>query len=152
MTSEAEFQIQSLAKFYNEQLMSTVLKRRKKRPGMARFKKTIRKILYKGWFTLDAEVCVFPSRMHQHKDRKFPISLCRITTIHCRIHTSVNEPLDESWLKPVWQDWAIYYTLGNHSKHLATINLPKSPTFLSNFCKGVKIIVISGEIIFEQLL
>ena len=36
-------------------------------------------------------------------------------------------------------DWAIYCTFGNDSKPLATINLPKSPTFLGNFCKGVKI-------------
>ena len=36
------------------------------------------------------------------------------------------------------QDWAIYWTLGNFSKPLAAINLPKSPTFLGNFCKGVK--------------
>ena len=33
----------------------------------------------------------------------------------------------------VWPDWVIYWTLGNFSKPLATINLPKSPTFLSNF-------------------
>ena len=32
----------------------------------------------------------------------------------------------------VWPDWAIYWTLGNFSKPLATINLPKSPTFLGN--------------------
>ena len=35
---------------------------------------------------------------------------------------------------------------------LATINLPKYPTFLGNFCKGVKIINFSNEIIFGQLL
>ena len=29
---------------------------------------------------------------------------------------------------------AIYWTYGNFSKPLATINLPKSPTFLGNFC------------------
>ena len=29
--------------------------------------------------------------------------------------------------------------LGNFLKPLATINLPKSPTYLGNFCKGVKI-------------
>ena len=28
--------------------------------------------------------------------------------------------------------------LGNFSKPLATINLPNSPTFLGNVCKGVK--------------
>ena len=43
-----------------------------------------------------------------------------------------------TWL-PVWQHWAVYWTLGNFLKALATINLPKSPTFLGNFCKGVKI-------------
>ena len=35
----------------------------------------------------------------------------------------------------VWPDWAIHLTL----KPLATINLPESPIFLDNFCKGVKI-------------
>ena len=35
---------------------------------------------------------------------------------------------------------AIYWTLGRFFKPLAKINLPKSPTFLANFCKGVKII------------
>ena len=33
-----------------------------------------------------------------------------------------------------------------------TINLPKSLIFISNFCKGVKIIHFSREIIFGQLL
>ena len=51
----------------------------------------------------------------------------------------------------VWQDWAIYWTLGKFLKPLSTINLPKSPTFLGNFCKGVKIIHFSSEIIFGQL-
>ena len=35
---------------------------------------------------------------------------------------------------------------------LATINLPKSPTFLDNFCKGVKIDHFSCEVNFGQLL
>ena len=55
-------------------------------------------------------------------------------------------------LQAVWPDWAIFWTLGNFSKHLATINLPKSPTFLGNSCKGVKIYHFSNEIIFEQHL
>ena len=50
----------------------------------------------------------------------------------------------------VWPDWAIYLTLGNFSKPLATINLPKSPTFLGNFYKGVKIFNFSSEIIFGR--
>ena len=31
------------------------------------------------------------------------------------------------------------------------MNLPKSPTFLGKFCKGVKIYHFSSEIIFGQL-
>ena len=49
-------------------------------------------------------------------------------------------------------DLAIYWTLGNFFKPLETINLPKSPTFLGNFCKGVKNLSISSEINFGQLL
>ena len=42
---------------------------------------------------------------------------------------------------PVWPDWAIFCNLGNPLKPVATIILPKSPTLLGNFCKGVKIIL-----------
>ena len=42
--------------------------------------------------------------------------------------------------------------LGNHSKPVATIILPKSPKLLGNFCTGVKIIHFFSEIIFGQLL
>ena len=55
-------------------------------------------------------------------------------------------------LSPVWPDLAIYCTLGNFLKPLATINLPKSSAFLGHFCKGVKIFHFSIEIIFGQLL
>ena len=41
---------------------------------------------------------------------------------------------------------------GQHFKALATINLPKYPKFLGNFCKGVKFFNFSSEIIFGQLL
>ena len=51
-------------------------------------------------------------------------------------------------LSAVWLDWAIYWTLGNFSRHVAKIDLPKSPTFLGNFCKGVKMNHFSSEIIF----
>ena len=54
--------------------------------------------------------------------------------------------------RSVWPDWASYWTLGNFSKPLATINFPKSPTFLGNFCKGVKIFNFCSEIIFGKLL
>ena len=47
---------------------------------------------------------------------------------------------------------AIYFTLGNFSKPVALIILPKSPTFLGNFCKGVEIFHFSSEIIFGQPL
>ena len=47
---------------------------------------------------------------------------------------------------------AIFCTLGNFLKPFATINLPKFPTFLGNFCKGAKIIHFYNEIIFVQLL
>ena len=52
----------------------------------------------------------------------------------------------------VWPDWAIFLTLDNFLNPLATINLPKSPTFLGNFYKDVKIYHFSSEIIFGQLL
>ena len=41
---------------------------------------------------------------------------------------------------------------GQLLKLFATMNLPKSPTFLGNFSKGAKIIHFSNEIIFGQLL
>ena len=41
---------------------------------------------------------------------------------------------------------------GQLLKHLAAIILPKSPTFLGSFCKGVKVFNFSSEIIFGQLL
>ena len=41
----------------------------------------------------------------------------------------------------MWPDWAIFWTLGNCSKPLATINLPKSLTFLAIFVKVSKSII-----------
>ena len=55
-------------------------------------------------------------------------------------------------MSQVRPDWAIYWTLGNFSKPLAAISLPKSTTLLGNFCKGVKTLIFSCEIIFRQLL
>ena len=55
-------------------------------------------------------------------------------------------------VQPVWPDLAIYWTLRKFLKHLATIDFPKSPTFLGIFCKGVKIYHFSREVIFGQLL
>ena len=45
-----------------------------------------------------------------------------------------------------------FCTLGDFLKRLATINLPKSPTFVGIIFKGLKIYHFSGEIIFGQLL
>ena len=51
----------------------------------------------------------------------------------------------DAWKKlcwrPVWPDWAIYWTLGNFLQRLATNNLPKSPTFLGIFVKLSKSII-----------
>ena len=47
----------------------------------------------------------------------------------------------------VWPDWAIYWTLGNFSKPVATISLPKSHTFSGNFCKGAKIFIFWATLI-----
>ena len=54
--------------------------------------------------------------------------------------------------RSVWPDWAIYWTLGNFLKPLATVELSQSHTFLDNFCKYVKIYHFSSEIIFGQFL
>ena len=42
-------------------------------------------------------------------------------------------------IQAVWPDWAIFSTLGNFFKPLATINFSQSSPVLVNFCKGVKI-------------
>ena len=55
-------------------------------------------------------------------------------------------------LKAVWPDWAIYCTLGNFSKPMVTIILPKLPIFLAIFCKGFKIFHFSSEFILGQHL
>ena len=67
-------------------------------------------------------------------------------------YNSFNTSLVSVLMWTVWPDWAIYWTLGTFSKPLASINLPKAPTFLANFCKCIKIIHSSSEIIFGQLL
>ena len=46
-----------------------------------------------------------------------------------------------SKLQAVWPEMAIYLTLGNFLKPSATINLPKSPTFLGNLVKVLKYII-----------
>ena len=65
---------------------------------------------------------------------------------------SLRPRLAQERLRSVWPDWAIFWPLGNFLKPLATINLPQSSRFLGNYCKSVKIIHFSSEIIFAQLL
>ena len=92
-------------------------------------------------------------------DKYFPI-LLNVEQIMQKIFVDQTVDLQSSHypvtllrdLRPVQLDWAIYCTLGNHSKPLGTITLPKSPTFLGNFCAGVEIIHFSSEIFFVQLL
>ena len=50
------------------------------------------------------------------------------------------------------QMWRFIGLWATFLKPQATINLPKSLTFLGNFCKGVKMSHFSSEIIFRQLL
>ena len=53
-----------------------------------------------------------------------------------------NGESEGQWEKgAMWPYWAIYWTLGNFLKPLATIILPKPLTFLGNFCGGVKSII-----------
>ena len=61
----------------------------------------------------------------------FLCSFCLINTQQvCHTHT-------------VWPYWAIFWTLGNFSKPVGTISLPKSSTFFGIFVK------VSKSIIFE---
>ena len=66
----------------------------------------------------------------------------------CRCH---GDELNQSEVSNYQCD-EIFCTVGNFFKPLATIKLPKSLTFLGNFCKGIKIYHFSSEIIFGQLL
>ena len=54
-------------------------------------------------------------------------------------HSSTHLP---SHKVAVWPDLAIYWTMGNFLKPLTTINWPKSATFLGNFSKVSKSIII----------
>ena len=77
--------------------------------------------------------------------------ICTIHLVTRALYLVEGDEAQMLW-QTVWPDLVIYWTLGNFLKHLATINLPKSPTFLGNFCKNVKIFNFSSEIIFGQLL
>ena len=64
----------------------------------------------------------------------------------------IGHTLTQDRCYPVWPDVAIYCTFGNFLKPVATIILPKLPTFKVNFGISVKIFHFSSEIIFGQLL
>ena len=55
----------------------------------------------------------------------------------------VNNPFAKAirWWYPMWPDWVIYCTLGNFSKPVVTIILPKLPTFLGIFVKVSKSLI-----------
>ena len=55
------------------------------------------------------------------------------------------------YLKAVWPDGAIYCTLDTFSKPVQQL-FCQNYHILGNFCKGVKIVHFSSEIIFGQLL
>ena len=65
---------------------------------------------------------------------KFSQKIVTFTNYYNRLYKQQN--FRKKW-SPVWPDCAIYWTLGNFSKPLATINLPKSPTFLGNFVEKI---------------
>ena len=58
--------------------------------------------------------------------------------------------MSDDKFEPVWHDCAIYCTLGNFSKHVATIIFSKLPHF-RQLVKCVKIFHISSEINFGPL-
>ena len=74
------------------------------------------------------------------------------TKIQFTIQVNFQPNVKNGSSRVVWPDWAIYWTLGNFSKPVAAISLPKTLTFLGNFCKGVKLFNFSSEIIFRPLL
>ena len=70
----------------------------------------------------------------------------------CHFLSESSYPIVEVHFKISVTRLAINCNLGNFPKHVATISVPKSSTFLGNFCKVVKIFNFSSEIIFGQLL
>ena len=85
------------------------------------------KYFHRGYILVNTTIVtcrVFTNLVHKF-NMKFQ-SLFKIFCIQC--HRRI------LWLRnsrspSVWPDWVIYWTLGNFSKPLATIILPKSPTF-----------------------
>ena len=78
--------------------------------------------------------------------------MVQVKSCNWRVLSYTFSSLYSFWPSAVWPDWAIYCTLGNFSKPVAKIILPKFTTFLGNFCKVVKMFHFASEIIFGQLL
>ena len=100
--------------------------------------------------TLPSVVPVAVAAKEKHQFRFVPVTsealnnvrVDYFASIHGRWTTARSTVASSSSVCP---DWAIYWTLGNFSKLLATINLHKSPTFLGNFCLGIKIFNFRSE-------
>ena len=73
----------------------------------------------------------------------FSISITKVSILGYFLIFSSKQPTFYAAKDLTWgqcdQICQFFWTLGNFLKPLATINLPKSPTFLGNFCKSVKI-------------
>ena len=95
--------------------------------------------------------------MHQNKKEYFPIlvksKLFVIATLGAlkpnRLGVDKNVIVPHNQCDQIGRFFALWATF---LKPLATINSPKSLTFLGIFCKGVKIFHFCSEIIFGQLL
>ena len=95
---------------------------------------------FQGRIILIALTTIFLRR----QDCKTFYSIC-VKLPHCfRGFLKINFVILLLWFYSVWPDWALYWTLGSFSKPLATINFPKSPTFLGNFCKGLKFFLVKS--------
>ena len=77
------------------------------------------------------------------------ISICRQLLFQTQSHLIKVEQVVciQLSLHAVWPDWAIYSTLGNFSKLVATIILPKLYRFFAIFVKVMTIFHFSSEII-----
>ena len=97
-------------------------------------------VLSNGWFCISESPCLFNSICTYGADAVAAKTEI-LSATHCQFECQV-----------VWPNLAIYWTLGNFLKPLATINLLRSATSLGNFCVGAKILNFSSETIFGQLL
>ena len=83
--------------------------------------------------------------------KEAPCDVRNVWTVTGR-RTGINAIFFFSILREVWPDWAIYRALGNFLKHLATIILPESPTFLGNFLKVSKSLIFKWNYIWATFI